>query len=171
MYSLEKVTNYCRKVFENVGYDFDNSRIKVVINKRLTRTHGKCIGKYDFNDVFYPYELQFSALLLETATDESIEEVIKHECCHALVDLETGEHHGHDKIFKEMCQRVGCNFDKSKSNVERTIEESKIYKYTVYCKNCGKPVSYYMRAGNVVKHPENYASKCCRDGLEVRQNF
>lgn len=170
MFSLSKIKEICADTFLIAGYNLDDYNISITINNRLRTTLGRCKGKY-INGVFTPYALEFSKLLLDTSTDKSVVDVIKHECAHVLVSIETGEYHGHDAVFKQMCKRIGTDNDgRVTKNIERTVDESKIYKYFVICKECGQVCGKYHRKGQVVKHPVFYSCKC-GGGLNVVQNF
>ena len=166
---FKNVLVHITEIFAKSGYDFSTCGIDVKINKRLTKTLGRCIGVWH-GDLYIPQKIEFSAELLTTSTDKSIIDVIYHECAHALVGLETGEKHGHDAVFKAMCRRIGTDNDGISTKVERTVEDTEIYKYFVYCNQCGQIVSKYRRAGNVVKHPECYHCKC-GGSLRVVQNY
>ena len=166
---FKDVLVHVSEAFAKGGYDFATSGIDVKINKRLTRTLGRCIGTRS-RDSYTPNRIEFSAELLATSTDKSIIDVIYHECAHALVGLETGENHGHDAVFKAMCHRIGTNNDGTTTKVERTVEDTEVYKYFVYCNQCGQIAGKYHRAGNVVKYPEHYHCKC-GGSLHVVQNY
>lgn len=170
MLSLSKVKDYLREAFTKAGYNFDDYNIEVSFNGRLTRTLGRC--KYRItNDIAIPYAIEFSKQLIETSTDKSVIDVIYHEAAHALVEIETGKGHGHDLTFKQMCARIGTTNDGTcTKNLERTVDEAIIYKYFIICKNCGKVVGKYQRAGKVVKYPHLYNCKC-GGSLSVIQNF
>ena len=108
-----------------VGYDFN---IPVKINKRLTTTLGrvKWVGN---TETITPISMEFSYQFLKTSTPECIDEVIKHECAHYLVTIETRQNHGHDKVFKEMCKRIGCTNDTTNyNNLKRIVPKETIYK-------------------------------------------
>lgn len=170
MLSLSRVKEHCREAFRKAGYDFDNYNIEVSFNGRLTKTLGRCIGKYRGNE-FYPVKIEFSKLLIETSTDKSVVDVIYHECAHALVDIETKTHHGHDKVFKEMCARIGTTNDGTVTkDLERTVSEEEVYKYFIKCCDCRRIVGKRHRLCNVVKNPQLYHCSC-GGSLEVIQNF
>ena len=170
MLSLSEIKEICAKAFQKGGYNLDDYNITISINGRLTRTFGRCKGKY-INFRFVPYAIEISKQLIETCADTSVIEVIYHECAHALVDIETGEHHGHDKVFKDMCKRIGAAFDTSKSQgVERVVSDTKIYKYFIICEGCGKVCGKYHRAGKIIKNIEYYHCKCGGQ-LKVVQNY
>lgn len=137
MMTLTKIKEYCAEAFKKGGYDFEKSGITVTLNSRLTRTLGRCYSKC-YDGVYTPTRIEISRQLIETSVDKSIINVIFHECAHALVTLETGELHRHDKVFKAMCARIGADEDGSfMKEVERTVAEESLYKYTIYCSNCG----------------------------------
>ena len=166
---MTDVLVHINKAFNKAGYNFDESGVEVAVNKRLTKTLGRCKSKW-IGDCLNPYRIEFSEELLTTATDKTIIDVIYHECAHALVGLETGEDHKHDAVFKAMCRRIGTSNDGYCTKVERTVSEDEVYKYFVCCKQCGKVVGKYHRAGNVVKSPWRYSCKC-GGVLNVVQNY
>lgn len=163
MMTVQMLETRCAEIFNQVNLPFEG--INVSINGRLKRTMGRC--KYIHG---VPISLEFSKSMLDIATPDYIDNVIKHECCHAIAAIETGESQGHNAYFKNVCARVGCSFDSTHSELSATVEETHFYKYIVYCNECGQAVGKYHRAGNVVKTPERYRCKC-GGSLKVVQNF
>lgn len=163
MWTVNELTKELNNIFESQGCEF---KYPVKINGRLTRTLGRCIlvGDSDLS-------IEFSKQLLETATDESIIGVIKHEAAHALTWVKTGTMHGHDEVFRDMCKKIGCDNDRAKTKVERLVSLDEVNKYTIKCKCCGKSVAFRRSKCKLVKNPELYSSRCCRSALEVVQNW
>ena len=166
---FKDILTHITEAFDKGGYDFSKQNIDVKINNRLTQTLGRCMY-HRCGDLITPYKIEFSGQFLRTSTDKSIIDVIYHECAHALTTIETGEKHGHDVIFKAMCKRIGTTNDGITTEVERTVAETEIFKYCVYCNKCNKMVGKYHRAGNVVKTPQFYSCKC-GGSLKVIQNY
>ena len=166
MLTVTELKQKCTEVFKIVNLDFS---LPIIINGRLTKTLGRCVYQRICGKVT-PIRLEFSRQFLETATPHSIEEVIKHECAHAIACIEKGENQGHNSYFKSVCQRIGTNNDGIFTTVERTVLNDKLYKYTIICKDCCNICGYYHRAGNVVKYPSRYTCKCGGE-LSVIQNF
>ena len=167
MLNEKDITTICQKICAKAGYDFT---IPVKINKRLTRTLGRvtCVRT---DGIVKSTLMEFSYQLIATATIDSIQEVIAHECAHYLVVAETHENHGHDAIFKEMCARINCTNDGTiYHSLSREVPETDVYKYFVICDDCGKIVGKYYRAGKVVQHPDNYSCKC-GGNIHVVKNF
>lgn len=162
MMNANELKDKCEEIFNIQNHTL--GKIEVTINSRLTRTLGRCMYKREAGHVI-PTKIEFSKLLLETASPADIDAVIKHECSHALVTLETGESHGHDSAFKKMCARVGTSNDECSMSLDLD-DESKFYKYFVVCRKCGQTVGKYHRASKVVKNPDWYHCKCGGD-LEV----
>ena len=164
MMTEKDITARCSEICKFAGHNFT---IPVKINKRLTRTLGRVIffinGEY-----CTPSSMEFSYKLLETADTETIDGVIKHECAHYLVLVETHENHGHDATFKAMCKRINCSNNTTSIKVAAYTNDA--YKYTVTCDSCKKIVANYCRAGKIVKHPENFRCKC-GGRLTVTQNW
>lgn len=166
MFNEQELTNMCIEVCSRVGSSFT---VPVKINKRLSRTYGRVkwtrINGYVTSNV-----IEFSYKFLEAASINSIWDVVEHECAHFLVIKETHEAHGHDKVFKEMCARIGCTNTGATTEIETTVLEDQIYKYFVFCDGCGKLVGKYHRAGKLIQHPEYYSCKC-GGTLHVVQNY
>lgn len=170
--TVEDIKEYCREAFEKAGYDFDYFGIEVSINGRLTRTLGRCLYKRDIiTDDIMPTKIEISKQLLETSTLDDIISIIYHECCHALVTIETGEKHGHDAVFKTMCKKVGTKNDTCATKVKRTIEEDKIYKYTVYCENCGFAGGFNRMCSTLKNIKYCECGKCKQSKLYYKQNW
>ncbi len=167
MLSEKEITKICEEICAKVGYKFT---IPVKINKRLTRTLGR-VTWIRTNGIVKSTLMEFSYQLLSTATFDSIYEVIAHECAHYLVNEETHENHRHDTIFKAMCARIGTTNDGTVCHsLDREVPETQIYKYFVTCRDCGKIVGKYHRAGKIVQNPDHYLCKC-GGSLTVTKNF
>lgn len=152
------IKEYCEKAFTRAGYDFNNYDIAIVINGRITKTLGRCFYKRERNKVV-PTKIEISRQLIETSSTQTIVDVIYHECAHALASIETGEQQGHNKIFKEMCARIGTTNDGVSTHVERTVTQEEVYKYTIYCPNCGFRGGY----NRMCKTLQNLAYCSCKD--------
>ena len=168
-WTIERITELCEEYCGKVGVEFT---IPAKINGRLTRTLGRCVAEYNsVTGVVKSKSLEFSKVFLETATDESIEAVIGHECAHYVVIQKTRANHGHDEVFKSYCQKMGVDNDKTTYRPKSTVPNEKIYKYTLYCSKCGKFVTGRSRACKVTNHPEGYVSDCCDEALRVSKNW
>lgn len=167
MFTEQDLTQICKDICANVGYDFT---IPVKINKRLKTTLGR-VTWVRVNDEIKSTLMEFSYQLLTTATEESIYAVITHECAHYLVIEETKENHGHDMVFKAMCARINCTNDGAVYHeLHRTVKDTDIYKYFVVCEQCKKIIGKYHRAGKVIQHQDWYKCKC-GGKLIITQNF
>jgi predicted SprT family Zn-dependent metalloprotease len=167
-YTLQEIEQYLNELAANIGLVFSTP---VKINGRLTTTLGRVRSNPTPFGMYEPECVEFSKRFLETSTDESVRQTIMHEFAHWAVLVETGEPHGHDDEFKAMCRRIGCTADKATVNVERTVSNDQLYKYTVKCGDCGNTI-YYNRAGKTVKHPDWYVcGKCGGWSLHVQQNW
>lgn len=93
--TLQEIKKRCEDAFAIVGLEFD---LPVLINSRLTKTLGRCIYKR-CGDQVYPLRIEFSRQFIETSTEQCIQDVILHECAHAIACIETGERQGHNTYF------------------------------------------------------------------------
>lgn len=168
MWTLDRITKMCIEYCGKAGVKFNSP---VIINGRLTRTLGRCFYTR-IGNVWNPEKIEISRQLLETSTDESIEAVIAHECAHYVACALTHENHGHDSTFRFYCEKIGTNNSMTHYDaLERTKPNEEIYKYTLYCSNCGKFVAGRSRACHITKEPWDFFSKCCNAKVEVKQNW
>lgn len=168
MWTVEDIKARCEELSNMVGDTFD---CPVRINGRLTRTLGR-VDSIKRNGRWYNEMLQISKQLIETSTDESIKSVIDHEWCHYYVTKSTGESHGHDAVFKATCARIGCTNDGTKTHVDRTVAESSIYKYQVYCGTCDEFIAGYSRMNATLKNLKTCTCKKCNtSNLSYIQNW
>lgn len=162
------IIKVCEDTFKRDGRVFCNIEVKV--NSRLKATLGRC--HYDLqNCKIVPTKIEISRQLLLSGNQKEINETIIHECAHALVALDTGENHGHDKFFKAKCQKLGISGDRCASGSRLDSEDLSEYKYVCYCAACHKATNCYYRAGKVVKNPKMYYSKCCSAAINIVQNY
>lgn len=168
MFSVEDIKKELNKLSVIVDDEFN---IPVGINGRLTRTLGRVhIERRD--GVWYPVRMEFSRQFLESSTDASIISVIQHEWCHYYVAKSTGESHGHDSVFKNMCARVGCTNDGTETKVERIVSDSKLFKYQVFCPTCNEFVAEFNRMCPTLKNIKHCTcTQCGKGNLSYVQNW
>ena len=161
---IEKFTEVCRGASVPVI-------CPIAENGRLTKTLGRVKYTSDIYDGIVPTKVEFSKKFLETATDECIVSVIKHEAAHYIATMRTGERHGHDKYFKSICKELGTSADQVTTDVELAVPETKAYKYLIYCPSCKEIVGHRMKKCKVITDIEYYSCKTCDSKLEVIQNW
>ncbi len=131
----EEIYNYCVKL------SLDNNdifSIPVLINNRLSSTLGRVILTVNrLNGYATPTRLEISGKLLQATNKDNIEQIIKHEWAHYYLTKTTHIDHGHDWYFQQLCAKIGCIEDGKTSNVVKQENKELLYKYTIYCKNCG----------------------------------
>ena len=168
MWTVEDIKVRCQEMSDIVGDTFD---CPVKINGRLTRTLGRVTANW-VDKRLENESLEISKALLETATDESIKSVIDHEWCHYYLNKTTGEAHGHDKMFKQLCARIGCTNDGTSTHVDRIVGEEAIYKYQVYCATCDEFVAGYSRMNKTLRNLNRCTcNKCKTSNLSYVQNW
>ena len=163
--TLQEIKERCIAAFKTAGLDFEYFGIEVAINGRLTRTLGRCMYKGKM-----PCRLEFSRQFIDYSTKKNIQDVILHECAHAIACIRTGEPQGHNAIFKSICKEIGTSLDTTSSKVESTVSDTKLFKYFVSCEKCRQICGKYHRAGKIIKNISNYSCKC-GGSLKVTQNF
>lgn len=141
MYDIERIQKRCKNLSEKMN---DNFTLPIIINTRLRATLGRVIMEKRQNHC-YNTRMEFSKIFLESATDEVIESVIDHEWVHYYITKTTKESHGHDRLFKETCAKIGCTNDTAITKSDFNTGETPQSKYSVYCSSCGKLVGHYNR--------------------------
>lgn len=167
MYTIERVqkefTNICNKAGVTVTSP-------IILNGRLTRTLGRVCMIRRGNTVENE-KVEFSKQLLETATDDTIWNVIAHEASHYIATARTHEAHGHDAYFRQICAEVGTTNDGTRTHIERTVSNDQVYKYTIVCPNCGI-IGYRHRMSKNLKNISScYCKTCNSNNLSVIHNF
>lgn len=169
MWTVGRIKELCVQYCARCDVEFKGP---VAINGRLTRTLGRCVYLKNADGEWYPTKIEISRQLLETATDESIEAVIAHECAHYVACALTHENHGHDSTFRYYCQKIGTTNDTAAyKNLQRIKPREEIYKYTICCSKCGELIAVRSRACRLTKYPEEFYSKCCDAAIKVVQNW
>ena len=84
--------------------------------------------------------------LLVAANDETqVRDTILHEIAHALV----GVGHGHDKVWKKMCVKIGAKPERCYSSEDTNIIAGK---YRAVCGGCGKTFDRHKRVPKGRRH-------------------
>lgn len=168
MMTIEEMKSLCEEYCGKCGVIF-NGRIS--INPQLKHALGRCFLQR-IGTVYNPLRIEISKSLLETATVESIKAVIGHECAHYAVAAITHERHGHDDVFRHYCKIIGTESNGFAYNdIKRTVPDEKIYKYTIYCSECGRLLGGRHRACKMTKFPELYTSNCCDAEIIIQNNW
>ena len=146
-YNLTRVQKEFTEVCNKAGVQVT---CPIKLNGRLKRTLGQ-VSHITVNDI-------------TTST-------LKHEAAHYIATARSGKAHGHDFYFRQICAEIGTDNDGTKTKVERTVDNSIIYKYTVICPNCG-PIKYAHRMSKTLKNL-SYCScgKCGDINLKLIQNY
>ena len=170
MYTIERIQEEIERACEKAEVPLI---VPIVINGRLRRVLGRVSYVYDHYDEVVPTKIEFSKFFLDTTSDEDIRSVILHETAHYIVAMRTGEKHGHDDFFRSVCQEIGTSFNKASiENLERTVPESQLYKYIIYCPNCKIIVGRKHRKCKVLNEIQNYKCKQCNQhNLQIIQNW
>lgn len=166
-YTIEQVIELCETYCDKANVSLV---VPVKANGRLKSTLGRVKYHTSF-DRCIPDIIEFSKMLLEEGTDEEIVSVIAHECAHYIVTVKTGEKHGHDAVFKQMCSFLGT--DNNKAHTEISYSTRRNPKYTVYCEDCDFSDGYY-RMCNTLKYLQMGLCRCpdCKSNrLAMIQNY
>ncbi len=169
MWTVERITDYCKEISESMGDTFD---CPVAINGRFTRT----LGRVKYQKIRGHYQilvLEIAKSLLATCDDESIKQVIMHEWAHYYLIKTTDEDHGHDAAFKRICHKIGCTNDGCETEVNRIASTEKMWKYEVTCDYCNEAVAHYAKRTFALENIDLYLCPKCGKAhtMHVKQNW
>lgn len=170
MYTLDKIEIQFKGICAKAGV---SCNVPITINSRLTRTLGRVTNDYiGAIDTWRPTKVEFSKQFIETSSDASIEDVIKHEAAHFIATSRTGKNCGHNSYFKKVCAEIGTTNDGTTTKVERIVDESSLYKYAIYCDTCNKVIGGKSRMCRTIKEIKFCTCKACNtSNLRVIQNW
>lgn len=154
---------------EKFYYDlYKNTPYKPVplrLNKRLF----KRLGSTHYYHGRLPYAVDISGNYLSCGNDEDIKDTLKHEFAH-VCDVYNRGYTNHDDCWKSIIISLGGSPEKAK----KLDNNTRLFKYNIYCLSCKKLVAQYHRL--TVRTVHNYDSEyecrtCgCRE-FEIIDNF
>lgn len=103
--------------------------VPVRINGRISRALGRCI--FAPKDGIVEVHIELSQRFVEQVPFEEIRQVLLHETAHLAAILYSGGRPGHDSLFREICEQLGCRGDTS------YIRTTMHMKYEATCPRCG----------------------------------
>ena len=169
MYNLNRIEERCCELSDFMGDTFD---IPIVLNGRLSRTLGQVIQQSNADGKWESTRMEFSKSFIASATDKCAEAVIDHEWAHYYATKTTGEPHGHDAVFKRICEMIGCTNDGIKTRVEYTQGAKSPFRYNIHCNDCGETIGQFARMCPTLRNIEDYHCKLCgSENLSVKQNW
>lgn len=92
---------YCRKYFATKIKEFNIKDWKLILDKSPSAKYTLGITDYNFKVV----KISYHFLRGPTTTEKEIRNTILHELAHVLV----GSHHDHDKVWKTVALKIGCD--------------------------------------------------------------
>lgn len=166
-YNIEKITKEVNEVCGNAGYT-GVKYLKISLNPRLTTTLGRVKYTKSPNGYIYNSSIEFSEKFINNGSDKEVHDVILHECAHAIATYRTKTKQGHNEYFKSVCAEIGTTNDKCCYAREEENKTEPIYKYKVYCSECGELIASYKRKGKVIKYLDFYKCGLCGGKLIVK---
>jgi predicted SprT family Zn-dependent metalloprotease len=166
MYDLERITKEFHEACEKAGHP---CTIPIYINSRLSST----LARVDSNSkqgYVTPMRAYFSKAFIENGTDEDVRQVLLHEAAHYIVIMRTHTFHGHDEYFKAVCHEIGCKNDGATYQTEKIETGENMYKYAIYCPNCGY-ITSRARMCSVLRNIDRYTCPDCGAPLYYEEKW
>ena len=165
-----KLEGYARMMPQKVDIN-----VPVKVNARLTATLGRVRYKVNaYTGETVPVSIEFSKLFLETANQQEIDDIIKHEFAHFYTSVTYGNHGHRTPEFKAACATLDCEAEASaKLSTETMVKRAQVHetkiKYKMICPGCGKVVATFQRNCKTVDLAKLgvVTSKCCKRPVAV----
>ena len=140
MFTVEDIRAECRRLDRLCGVD--TSGFEFRISKRSV----KRLGYFSYAPGRAPCITVSAAV---TGDERQFYDTVRHEYAHALVYLRyPGEHHVHDRVWKQACAEVGA-VPQRLAQWESPLPPREQAKYIVRCRTCSRE-SLYSRRGKVI---------------------
>ena len=144
MFTIQDVRNILNDLDKISGMSSKDMTIEV---KNTTKVLASCVHRV-YRDCYgnvvkrQCVRFEVSKLILNCNYD-TLKEVLKHEYAHFMSIQVYQDNCGHDSRFKEMCRRIGANFNEvSVSTTDIEEQSRKMAKYHVICDECGHIYTY-----------------------------
>lgn len=168
--TMQEIQKICTLACAKYDVEFN---VNITINARLTRTLGRVISEVQENGEWRPTKFELSKQLVEQGTEDTIRDVVLHECAHYIAIETSREAHGHDAYFRSICYRIGTTNDGMVTkDAKFKLPEEKRHKYSVYCNHCNEFVGGFAKMCPTLKHiDECYCKRCGQYELTYKQNW
>ena len=146
MHTLEEVRAEYDRLDKLLG--IDTSGIELKVSNRAMKQLGSF--RSPAKPGAAPLRITLSRLVMDD--DALFLDTARHEYAHAALYLMyPGQRHGHDKLWKDLCRRIGCA-PKSRTMLteEAKAQREQKAKYLIRCESCGRE-SLYFRRGKAVE--------------------
>ena len=175
MFNVQDVRNILNELDEMTGMSTKDMTIEV---KNTTKVLASCVHRVyrnSYGNVVKRQCVRFevSKLILNCKYD-TLKEVMKHEYAHFMSIQVYQDNCHHDWRFKEMCRKIGADFNEvSVSTTDIEEQSRKMAKYNVICVECGHVYNYNRMCQtlkDVKEGRKNVKCHCgCKD-LTFKQN-
>lgn len=170
--TIEEMTKICKSACFCYDMTFD---LKIELNARLTRTLGRVKLAAMPDGTWVPTQFEISKKAFEEATADSLRDIVLHECAHYIATKRTGQNHGHDEYFKNICRRIGTSAENTTIKATFKKEDNigkPAHKYSIFCKTCNKEIGNRDKMCPVLRDIDNcYCKKCGQYNLYYTQNW
>lgn len=147
-FDLNYIRKYMNKLDDVTG--FNSKDIELFISKRMIKTYAYNQMKWGDCEKLVNWKQVYSEALLNCGvSEEELQEIIKHEYCHAWADFGSKRGYKHnDKEYIAKCNFLGCDY------ACRNKNEELFNKYNKYINNINK-----KKQNKVINYRKDYFDK------------
>lgn len=168
MVNLNNLLRLCMAELDAINLvNYSKNIASITVNNRLSRALGRCVRK---NGIFHIELAQKS--VAEGVDVNFIKNIIMHELVHTMPNC-----WNHGPVFQNYAhiinRRLGYHVETTET-IENMMAagvnplvNSKIAKYVLVCRKCGKEVAYRQRWCDLTANPGNYTHKACGGDLKT----
>lgn len=117
-------------------FGIDTGGIEIAFSPRAVYQYGCC--RYEKRGKkLIPTRILIASFLVNE--DEPFWDTVRHEYAHAVTAILTGRNHGHDKVWADICRKIGTDPQRlAKSCRTQADTRQKKIKYRICCLTCQK---------------------------------
>lgn len=166
IYNVEDIKRILGDFSKKAGKRAD--LIPIIISSRMKKSLASFTFKME-KGLVKPIAFKFSLKLLSgDFKEEDVINTVGHEYAHFYVNTRDNVNHGHNRVFKDFCKKIGVPEDTLfKGDYVREVKKG----YVLVCKKCGKRAAYRRRRDVAFKIAKSYLSSCCREKMYIIEDL
>lgn len=166
MYTKEMVIKTFKDYCALMGVDVT---VNIEFSDKMVKTIGY-VQIEKINGIFIPTLVKFSMPQIETTIDADVKQAIGHEAAHYIATIIYKKDCEHGPLFRHVCAVIGVTANKPQMKMRRVENAKEIYKYTVFCENCGRIKGYARMCATLRDINHCHCSKC-KGKVYYKQNW